>query len=199
MNEKNLEAVLDMFSRYGIKWVSMQHIARELGISKKTLYEMFTNKDELVASAVELSLKQMWRAIEQAKEESTSSVQMVLQTSLVVYRRSTAFCPAFYEDLRLFHEASGKLANARKRLIEIYARYFAEGVRQELFIPGENYGTIGTIYADLLGNYRPEFQSTLILTLLRGVCTEKGVHELRKYRNLTNNIIHTLQYTYNNG
>lgn len=48
-----LERVEDLFLRFGIKSQTMDDVSRELGISKKTLYQMVSNKDELVRKVLE--------------------------------------------------------------------------------------------------------------------------------------------------
>ena len=42
----------ELFKRYGIKSITMDEIANQLGISKKTIYHMFADKDELVDSVI---------------------------------------------------------------------------------------------------------------------------------------------------
>ena len=51
MRDKILEKSGEMFLTLGFKSVTMDDIARELGISKKTLYKYFSNKANLVAAA----------------------------------------------------------------------------------------------------------------------------------------------------
>ena len=41
-----------LFSRYGIRAITMDRIADEIGISKRTLYETFKDKDDLVFQAI---------------------------------------------------------------------------------------------------------------------------------------------------
>ena len=57
MNERDkaiIEAATRMFTRYGVKRTSMNDIAREAGISRQTLYNAFSNKDEVLQGAVRL-------------------------------------------------------------------------------------------------------------------------------------------------
>ncbi|MEN8186736.1 MAG: TetR/AcrR family transcriptional regulator [Bacteroidota bacterium] len=51
MKEKILKKTLDLFLTYGVKSVTMDDIAEELGISKKTIYQNFKNKSQLVNDA----------------------------------------------------------------------------------------------------------------------------------------------------
>jgi AcrR family transcriptional regulator len=58
--EKWLKRVDELFLRFGIKSITMDDVARELGISKKTLYQFVESKDDLVQ-------KMLSRHIEQEK------------------------------------------------------------------------------------------------------------------------------------
>ena len=56
MNEelKNIMLkVRDLYRKYGIKSITMDDVARELGISKKTLYHFVTDKDDLVGKFID--------------------------------------------------------------------------------------------------------------------------------------------------
>lgn len=53
ISERILLSAEELFFRYGVKSVTMDEIARELGISKKTIYQHFPDKDELVFQVVE--------------------------------------------------------------------------------------------------------------------------------------------------
>lgn len=55
--EKWLKRAEELFFRYGIKSLTMDDVARELGISKKTLYAFVENKDDLVHKVLELHLQ----------------------------------------------------------------------------------------------------------------------------------------------
>lgn len=59
MKKKNeyIEQALELFSNYGCKRVGMDDVAETLGISKKTLYGLFINKDTLVQESVSLLLQ----------------------------------------------------------------------------------------------------------------------------------------------
>ncbi len=49
----------ELFTKYGIRSVSMDDIANALGMSKKTIYQYFVDKDELVEAVLEADINQM--------------------------------------------------------------------------------------------------------------------------------------------
>ena len=52
--------VRELYMKYGIKSITMDDVAKELGISKKTLYQHITDKDDLVSKFIdnEIELRQ---------------------------------------------------------------------------------------------------------------------------------------------
>src|SRR5947209_20504960 len=58
VKERILEKAHELFHRYGIRSVSMDDIAAQLGMSKKTLYQYYADKDELVNAVFDQVLQQ---------------------------------------------------------------------------------------------------------------------------------------------
>ncbi|MEQ1744799.1 MAG: TetR/AcrR family transcriptional regulator [Saprospiraceae bacterium] len=95
--EKWLKRVEDLFMRYGIKSITMDDVARELGISKKTLYLFVDNKDDLVNRMLERLIQeekvlcgQMFSVAANAIEEmffvmETNTQQMKQMKANIVY------------------------------------------------------------------------------------------------------------------
>src|SRR5690606_34764929 len=50
--DKILSAAIELFRQYGFKTITMDDIARRAGISKKTLYLHFANKNEVVSETI---------------------------------------------------------------------------------------------------------------------------------------------------
>lgn len=62
-----IDKVMGLYLRFGIRSVSMDDVAREVGISKKTLYQYFTDKSELVTTVLDcdskLKIKEQFEAL----------------------------------------------------------------------------------------------------------------------------------------
>lgn len=52
-----LNTISNLFNTYGIKSITMDDIAKELGISKKTLYQHFKNKDDIIYKVMQYKIK----------------------------------------------------------------------------------------------------------------------------------------------
>src|SRR4051812_4431565 len=70
----------ELFMRYGIRSVSMDDIATQLGISKKTIYQYFTDKDELVDGVVDEDVQNMQMECIETGSEAKDAVDEIFLT-----------------------------------------------------------------------------------------------------------------------
>ncbi len=63
MKEKIINKAKEMFLRLGFKSITMDDIASEIGISKKTIYKYFSNKDILIENTIELAFSEVQEII----------------------------------------------------------------------------------------------------------------------------------------
>jgi AcrR family transcriptional regulator len=71
------EKANEMFMRYGIRSVSMDDIAGHLGMSKKTLYQYFSDKDELVEAVMQDEVQRGQKDCQQCNEQSENAIQEI--------------------------------------------------------------------------------------------------------------------------
>ncbi|MGA3013882.1 MAG: TetR/AcrR family transcriptional regulator [Bacteroidales bacterium] len=85
MDEKTihiLEQVRRLYYRYGIKSVTMDDVAKHLSISKKTLYEYFTDKEDLVRNIVMLDYKNRHNFFQEIRNKNLNAIEELFE----VYR-----------------------------------------------------------------------------------------------------------------
>jgi AcrR family transcriptional regulator len=85
MDEKTrhiLEQVRKLYHRYGIKSVTMDDVAKHLCISKKTLYEHFTDKEDLVSNIVLMDYSNRNRFFQEIKNKNLNAIEELFE----VYR-----------------------------------------------------------------------------------------------------------------
>jgi AcrR family transcriptional regulator len=78
--ERILEKAHELFMQYGIRSVSMDDIANSLGMSKKTLYQYFVDKDELVEGVVDGHIMVMQTDCANCRKEAKDSVHEIFIT-----------------------------------------------------------------------------------------------------------------------
>lgn len=92
-----------MFMRYGIRSVSMDDISVALGMSKKTLYQHFKDKDELVEAIIVQHNDQIKVDCLQSRELASNAVEEVFLTMDRVTAHMGTVNPAVMYDLHKFH------------------------------------------------------------------------------------------------
>lgn len=104
-----LLAARDLFMRFGIKSISMDDIAREQGISKKTIYKYFDSKKELVSEVAMAHNRSEKMAIEEIRSQSTNAVHEMIMISRYVNGVLRELKPSVVYDLQKYYRHSWKL------------------------------------------------------------------------------------------
>lgn len=179
--EKILKTAIGLFARYGIKGVSMNQIAAALQMSKKTLYAEFENKEEMLLECLKYESQQMARIISQTEEEAQNSLEALIIGMSKIYHYRSCYCPAFFRDIQRYIEAQDMLLSFKVRLHDMYMKYFKQGINEGYFQSCFEYEAIASLFIEQLGDWDNIQQPYIILTFLRGICTEKGIEVLNHF------------------
>jgi TetR/AcrR family transcriptional regulator, cholesterol catabolism regulator len=197
MNEelKNiLLKVRELYMKYGIKSITMDDVSRELGISKKTLYQYVADKDDLVGKFIdnEITMRQEeickcfrigYNAIEELFEISIFMNKLMRNQSTVTDYDLKKYYPAHYQ----------KTVKARREGIYNYIMLnLKKGINEGLYRKELNKEVIAKLYLWRSENTHfdelftvEEFTSVklfveLLTYHIRGIATEKGIPVLEK-------------------
>lgn len=108
MDTKALEIIQEaahLFLRYGIKSISMDELARKVGISKKTLYQHFTDKSDLVEKAVMHMNDLRGCDYKNINMEGLNALQQMFEAYSLVNDIIRKHNPGFEFDLERFYPA----------------------------------------------------------------------------------------------
>ena len=103
IRESILEASYMLFHKYGIRSVSMDDIARELTISKKTIYQYFKDKDDLVSSVTKKHMDMERREMEEVEHSSVDAIDELAKMSVCVRKNLKNLNPSLLFDLKKYH------------------------------------------------------------------------------------------------
>ena len=106
---KILLAALELFKRYGIKSVTMDDISRSLGISKKTLYQSFSDKDHLVTAACEMHLTGNCCEFENIMTSNANVLEKLLLINKHMRQEMSEVNLSFIYDLQKYHRNAFQL------------------------------------------------------------------------------------------
>ncbi|MFT3827553.1 MAG: TetR/AcrR family transcriptional regulator [Chitinophagaceae bacterium] len=127
---------LQQFKQHGIKSVSMNDIARGLGMSKKTLYTHFADKEDLLISCLDEALQILDVHARAVKESTTDPVKALLGIYQLVVDDLFGYCSAFMYDARRLYYTSDRNTLFKQQLDEAFILPLLQEAReQELLHP----------------------------------------------------------------
>ncbi|MBP8959734.1 MAG: TetR/AcrR family transcriptional regulator [Bacteroidales bacterium] len=100
---KIIEGSAELFRKYGIKSVTMDIIATNLGISKRTIYEYFSDKDELLIGVFEYMSKKQKEVVTQIMHESENIINAIFRLIRITLDYFYTMSPGFIEDIKKVH------------------------------------------------------------------------------------------------
>jgi TetR/AcrR family transcriptional regulator, cholesterol catabolism regulator len=185
----------ELFSRYGIRSVTMDEIAAQLGMSKKTLYQHFEDKDELVDAVF---VREMEKDKIECAAQSGKSRDAVEEIFLVMELFEEMFAtmsPTLLNDLTKYHPKTYKKFQQHKDV------FFHSIIRKNLERGIADGHYRADINVDIVTNFRlesmlipfmPEFYSKhkynlavvegeILMLFLHGLVTSKGLKLIEKY------------------
>jgi AcrR family transcriptional regulator len=109
-----LQQAMDVFLRLGIRSVNMAELASEMGVSKKTLYIHFNDKDDLIQRCMSANCDQMEQVISEAENSEGNAIDSELAIIDFVHTVITRMHPSMLHDLRKYHPIAFDTINKRE-------------------------------------------------------------------------------------
>lgn len=107
-----------LFKKFGIKSITMDDVARETGMSKKTLYQFVTDKSELIERVVQIDVAHFRSEINKLEKSNFDPVREVIELNKLLYQKMIELSPSIEYDLRKFY--LGIYEKAKQDLIELF-------------------------------------------------------------------------------
>ena len=187
--ERILECTFSLYSRYGIKSVAVDDIAMELGMSKKTIYEHFNNRENLIEKAITKNLDDFLENMNQEIDPGKDVFTQLASYYVFIIHSVKKINPSFVHDLKKY---SGEQYKAyvefrNEKLYDIFMKIVQRGIDEGIF---QNELESKAVYYNqiektsvLIDDYRSEFSPVIISPVLiyrmilndiRGMTTLKG-------------------------
>lgn len=192
----------ELFMKYGIKSITMDDIAKHLGMSKKTLYQFFANKDELVNAILDKHLENDKCYIQSLENSNGNAIDDLIHIAAMVIDTLKKIHPSIHYDLEKYHPSAWKKFGEHKKKF-IYKNILAnihKGINEGLFRNDINPEILAMLYvskADVVFDpfvFPPEkyaFNRVYLEMLkqhIRGMATPKGLKYLdKKIKKIENN------------
>ncbi len=189
------EKAHEMFMRFGIRSVSMDEIASQLGISKKTIYQFFTDKDALVDAVIDIELQGSEKECYDYREQSENPVHERCVATHMVLEMLKVMNPTLLFDLQKYHPSAFKKINDHKNkfLYKVIRENLDKGVEEGYYRPEIDIDIITRFrIAAIFLTFNPELLppgkhsaaeivKETTMNFLHGLVTPKGLKLIQKY------------------
>ena len=194
--ERIIEIAYHLFFKYGISSVTMDYIAKECGMSKRTVYEYFADKNSLISSIIFYGHQKEAQKFKEIMNADSNALTILL----CIYERNREFFEnvnkTFFTDLkRLYPKIASEFVNIRKSHLEDLSKVLALGQSQTLIRNDIESKILATLFFNLMNaisNMEDIITTELTIAnihaigidcLLRGILTERGTKLYMEYRN----------------
>jgi AcrR family transcriptional regulator len=196
--------VRELYLKYGIKSITMDDIARELGISKKTLYQFVTDKDDLVGKFIDCEIEIKQEEICRCFKIGFNAIEELFEIAIFMNKMIKEQNPATEHDLQKYypHHYLKTIRTRRERMYNYILLNLKKGKKEGLYREDMNEEVIAKLYLSRSEHVHfnelftiEEFTSIksfteLLIYHVRGIATDKGIIVLeKKIKKLENNNI----------
>ena len=190
--ERIQTGAFELFKKRGFKSVTMDEIAKSLQMSKRTIYENFEDKHELIHTIIEIEIKKSVCQFENIMKNN-DNVYVALQQIDNIHKESFKnSSPLLQTDLKKYYSAI--LDNVAKLFFEARNK----GIKQGVFLESININAIALMFEDIMDfsirkieekKFTDKDMIDCFVVLLRGISTEKGLEYMSCKKNNQQNKI----------
>lgn len=203
--EKILTHASALFMKYGFKSITMDDICRELGMSKKTIYQFYSDKNELVSACIDAELSTMECGTDAIMSKHENPIDAMIAIIEFTGGMMQSLTPGVLFDLKKYFRSSwDKLDNHIKQSVFDSVKVNVEsGQKKGLYRKDTDINHICTIYVHLVhllidpdlmdkGVVIRDLQLAIIRYHIRAISTLKGLEYFEeKSKHLPKNFIST--------
>jgi AcrR family transcriptional regulator len=198
--DRILQKAHELFMRYGIRSVSMDDMSAQLGMSKKTLYQYYSDKEELIDAVVTALLVNNQKKCMEGKQNAENAIHEVFQAFEMIQELFENMNPSIVFDLDKYHASVYKKIHQHKHVFmyDVIRQNIQRGIKEELYRP--------EIDVDIITRFRIEsmmlafnsevfptnrthlvkIQHEILEHFLFGLATPKGHKIIQKYKSQRN-------------
>jgi AcrR family transcriptional regulator len=203
IKERILATATELFLKEGVKRVTMDELANTMGMSKRTIYEIFSNKDELLKECIEELIKKQRSVSEQINSQAESAIHSFVAFLEIGLENMKDSNPYFATDVQKYYPKvweSTLCANYDYNLNQI-STVLHRGVNEGVFLNNIKIPMLSKLLLEQLtlmadtrvfppNIYPPaDLFESLVLSFTRGISSPKGLLILDDILSKRNEII----------
>ncbi|HTL06884.1 MAG TPA: TetR/AcrR family transcriptional regulator [Chitinophagaceae bacterium] len=186
----------DLFKRYGIRSVSMDDIANQLGMSKKTIYQFYADKDELVEYVINDEIHHNEMCCQADMNQSENAVHELFLAMDMVLEMFRTMNPSVLYDMEKYHPRAFQkfLKHKNDYLYNVIRENLIRGIKEDLYRSDINIDIISRYRVEMVmlplnpvfqakvKHNLAEIEEEIILHYLFGLVNMKGYKLILKYK-----------------
>jgi TetR/AcrR family transcriptional regulator, biofilm operon repressor len=191
MKDKIIARATDMFLKLGFKSVTMDDIACDMCISKKTIYKYFSNKEQLIEEGTEIVHQNIHRIIDEivAKNYNAIEENFEIRRMFKEMFQAVDHSPVFQLKKHYPEIYQKMMANEIEDCTTVFTQNIEKGIKDELYRNDLDIETMVRFYYTLIFsiNENTQYESEVVNLEIkaleyhtRAISTPKGIEELEK-------------------
>lgn len=185
-----------LFMTYGIKSLTMNDISSRLGISKKTLYNYVSDKNDLVYKCIDMHVIENECKMADVCQGAPNAIEELFAFSKFAGEQFSAIHPSIFFDLQKYHPEAWQHLNSfeEKTIVEVTKRNLLRGQKEGLFRMDFNVDLIAQIYLGmvqnifnntpklLVGMSMVDYYKNMFDYHIRGIASEEGIKLINQHK-----------------
>jgi AcrR family transcriptional regulator len=190
-----IEKAAELYNRVGIKSITMDDVARELGISKKTLYQYVSDKKELVSEVCDYEMGKKRKAFMQIQARNHNAIEEIIEVNKLILHLIKEYNPTKFYDLKKYYpDIYAKMRrDQRENMFRSMIANLRKGKEEGLFREDLDEVVIAKLYisrveypleSDLLSPEEflsPRFIIQSFIYHIHGIANERGLILVKEY------------------
>lgn len=198
-NSEQRKRVIDMagkmFAEQGIRKVRMDDVAAALAMSKRTLYEMFADKEELLLECLKINQNQKHEYVARIAASADNVLEIVLRMYQYGMEEMKNVHPSLFQDIGKYPKVCEFLKKRKAQNADKSRSFYEKGIQQGFFVEDVNYEIFQFLTDLAMGGFLSsrvlmekwslaEVLDTVVRVNMRGICTDKGRRLLDEFLNV---------------
>ena len=197
-NERVLLKSIELFTKYGIRLVTMDQIADEVGMSKRTIYELFKDKDTLVKFCLEEMFRMQIQETQEILAKTSNVIEALHRMGIYREKKLASVNFLFYEDIRKLYPHLWEQMKrfAKSGADSLNRKILTKGIKEGIFKKELKVEIIDIFITSMMEIFHkkdtfPENTSdedlirNIIVPYYLGISTEKGKQLIEQYLTAT--------------
>ena len=191
LRTKIREVAMQHFLAKGIRAVKMDDIANTLSISKRTLYELYDNKEDLLLEVLKVADEERRNRVSAFAEQVGNKVMEIIFELYRMHAEAYGNVnPLFYQEMKKYPKVINYLAEKDSVDEELTQAFFNLGIEQGYFRKEIDFAIVAkmmrecvrfVIYNTDLTTVEHDYLFTNVIFLFfRGFCTDKGIEAVNR-------------------